>query len=206
MQPAAPVRIGVLAALVVLGAAASADPDLRELALQWSQGEFGSPLICEVGGVAKRGLRRVVVEPAKGQRPPANRLRFFDVDLPPDSRCHDDMGAEQLNAVGAVMFTLDGHSRPDIATRDFGEAIERNHGFDFQIRSGVLQIGEPGAALDALRRVDFRGGTVEVRNVVRGSDADRRLGDFRGGRRLLLALRARDGTRLDLDLVMIGGP
>ncbi len=102
------------------------------------------------------------------------------------------------------LLTLDGRSRPDTAAHDFQAALRRQGGFEFQIRAGRLRLGEPGKPPDALREVDFKGGTAEIRRVERGSDAHRRLADFGERRKLSLNLEAPDGTRLGLDLVQFG--
>ena len=202
MKPAA--ALALLLASLCVPAASHGQPDLRALALSWSMGEFAAPLVCELGGDPRRGLRRLKIEPKRSHGDPANRLRFFDLALPPGTRCHDDMGSPQPNAIGTLEFTLEGHSRSDIADRDFAEALERKGGFEFRVGSGSLRVSEPGGPADVLRAVDFRGGVVRLTRIARGTDADRRMADFRQGRRLQLHVEAKDGTRLDLDLVMVG--
>jgi hypothetical protein len=189
-----------------LGQSASGlGPGLNELALEWIRGEYRAPLICEIEGVPYRALRRVLVSPAPRQaRTSMNRLALFDLEAPEGTRCHDDAGGEQPNAIGSLALALEVRSRPDTAPRDFKVALRREGGFEFQIRAGRLRLGSPGEAENVLREVDFSGGTADIRKVERGSDAFRRLADFGQRRKLSLVLEAPDGTRLSLDLVQFG--
>lgn len=180
----------------------SGTPDLNDLALEWTRGQFAAPLLCEVKGVPTRGLRRLLIAPdPRATRPRANRLRVFDLELEDASRCFDELGAEEFNLVGALSLTLPGRSRPDSARRDFAAALRRENGFDFRIREGRLRVAPVGGAETQPRVVDFADGLARVRNVERGSDAARRLREFEGGRRLSLMLEAKDGTTLRFDMV-----
>src|SRR4030042_192036 len=173
-----------------------ASATLNALALEWTRGEYRAPLICEIGGVPYRALRRVLVPPGpRGAQVPMTRLAFFDLEAPQGTRCHDETGGEQPNAIGSLALTLEGSSRPDTARRDFDVALRREGGFEFRIRSGRLRLGAPGEAADALREVDFAGGRADIRRVDRGTDAYRRLADFGERRKLGLLLEAPDGTR-----------
>ena len=180
-------------------------PGLNEFALEWTRGEYRAPLICEIQGVPHRALRRILVSPGPREaRTPMNRLAFFDLEAPEGTRCHDETGGEQPNAIGSVALALDARPRPDTAQRDFDLALRREGGFQFQIRTGRLRLGDPGEAASALREVDFSGGTADIRKVERGSDAFRRLVEFGERRKLSLVLEAPDGTRLSFDLVQFG--
>jgi hypothetical protein len=187
------------AALGLLGAGALAQPlmDLNELALRWTRGDWASPLVCELDGKAARGLRRLLVTAGPKDRPPlSNKLSFVSMHLPSGARCYSDTGEAQPDVAGSLLYFLDSISRPDLATREFQETLEREGGFRFDVRSGVLQVGE--------RKVDFAGGSARFEPVRRGSDAWRRLQDLQGEHKLALLLEAKDGTRLALDLVQAG--
>jgi hypothetical protein len=191
--------------LAAAAVAQSPTPGLNALALEWIRGEYRAPLICEIDGVPYRALRRVLVSPGPRSAPtPVNRLTLFDLDAPQGTRCHDETGVDQPNAIGSLALALEARSPPDTAQRDFAAALRRNGGFQFQIRAGLLRLGGPGETADALRKVDFSGGTAEIRMVERGSDAFRRLADFGERRKLTLILEAPDETRLRLDLVQFG--
>jgi len=180
-------------------------PGLNELALEWTRGEYRAPLICEIEGVPYRALRRILVSPGpRDARTPMNRLALFDLEAPEGTRCHDETGGEQPNAIGSLGLVLGARARPEMAHRDFELALRKERGFQFQIRAGRLRLGAPGQAVSALREVDFSGGTADVRTVDRGSDAFRRLADFGQRRKLSLVLEAPDGTRLSFDLVQFG--
>ena len=180
-------------------------PGLNQLALEWIRGEYRAPLICEIEGVPYRALRRILVGPGpRSARTPMNRLTLFDLEAPEGTRCHDETGGEQPNAIGSLALVLDARARPDTAQRDFKVALRKQGGFEFQISTGRLRVGAPGDSASALREVDFSGGTAEVRKVDRGSDAFRRLAEFGDRRKLSLRLEAADGTRLSFDLVQFG--
>lgn len=180
-------------------------PALSDLALQWARGEYRAPLICEIDGVPRRALRRILVNPGpRHSRTSMNRLAFFDLEAPEGTRCHDQTGADEPNLIGSLALALEAHSRPDTAHRDFDTTLRRKGGFDFRIRAGRLRIGAPGEQTSALSEVDFSGGTASIHEVKRGSDAFRRLAEFGQLRKLRLVLEARDGTRLSFDLVQFG--
>lgn len=184
------------AVLAWLGAAATAQPmlDLNEMALRWTQGDWASPLVCEQEGRSARGLRRLLVVPGPRDRPPpSNKLTFIGMKLPAGVRCYTDTGEDQPDVAGSLVYHLEGISRPDLATREFQETLQREGGFRFSVRSGVLHVGD--------RKVDFAGGTARFEPVRRGSDAWRRLQDLEGVHKLSLVLEAGDGTRLSFDLV-----
>jgi hypothetical protein len=199
-------RPGVLLALALglaLPAVAQRPParDLSWLALQWARGDFRAPLICEIDHVPRRGLRRVLIAPGPRQvEPPVNRLRLFDLEVPKGTRCMTEMKADLPNAIGTVAFLHRGLSRPDTAERDFAATLRREGGFEYEIVSGRLQIGAAGQP-ESMREVDFAGGRMWLREIARGSDAQRRLAEFGAQRKLQLAIEAPGGTRLEFDLV-----
>jgi hypothetical protein len=125
--------------------------------------------------------------------PRSNKLVFEPLELPPGAHCTIDTGERQPDVAGALVFHLEGHSRPDISDHDFQEALQREGGFDFKVKSGVLQVDGLG--------VDFAAGRARFQLVRRGSDAWRRLQDWPDAHKLVLTLEAKDGTRLAFDLV-----
>ena len=195
-SPRAAARLGAaIAAALLIGSGSGAEPmlDLNQRALAWSAGEFLAPLVCEFPQGVKRGVRKLRV--TKGPRhllPPTARLSFPGMGLPDETTCTNDTGTPQPDVAGSVLFQLAAISRPDIADHEFAEALERDGGFTFDIRTGVLEIsGEP---------VDFEDGQIRFTYVKPGSDAARRLKDVPGLRKLELWLTAPDGTELHLDL------
>lgn len=176
--------------------------DLALLALEWTRGVYRAPLLCEIEGETRRGLRRVLVRPeSRRGRRPKNEIAFFDLEVPEGTRCHGDLGGEESNVVGRLRFEHDARSRPDTARYDFQAALRREGGFAFQVDAGTLRVGAADAEPETLEAVDFAGGTLEVRRVEAGSDAARSLADFGGRRKLRLELTAPDGTSLSLLLV-----
>jgi len=176
------------------GAAAQELRDLNDLARAFTYGEWATPLVCELDGEARRGLRRLLVGPASRDLVPrSNKLVFEPLELPPGAHCTIDTGERQPNVAGAVFFHLEGHSRPDISDHDFQEALQREGGFDFKVTRGVLQVDGRG--------IDFAAGRARFELARRGSDAWRRLQDWPDAHKLVLTLEAKDGTRLAFDLV-----
>jgi hypothetical protein len=189
-------RLACLGAwLLAASAAAQTLVDLNELALRLTRGDWASPLVCENQGRALRGLRRVLVTAGpRDARPPSNKLAFVPMNLPAGTRCYTDTGETQPDLAGSLLFHLEGISRPDLATRQFHETLEREGGFTFAVSAGVIQVDG--------RKVDFEKGTARFEPVRRGSDAWRRLQDLEGPEKLALTLVARDGTRLAVDLAL----
>jgi len=188
------------AALALAASSALAEDlaDLNEIALRWTRGQWASPLLCERDGAARRGLRRVVIEAgSRDERPPRpNKLVFHPMRLPEGVRCYTDTGEPQPDLAGALLFHLEGISRPDLGARDFQDVLQREGGFGFVVRAGQLQVDG--------KRVDFAGGKARFDAVRRGSDASRRLQDFDAPHKLSLTLEAPDGTRVALDLALAG--
>lgn len=193
-----------LAALALAGPlarAALAQPqrDLNDLARAWTYGEWATPLVCELGGEPRRGLRRILVGPASRDLVPrSNKLVFEPLKLPAGARCTLDTGEVQPDVAGAVFFHLEGHSRPDISDHDFQEALQRQGGFRFKVKRGTLQIDGRG--------VDFAGGSARFERAAPGTDAWRRLQDLPSPHKLVLTLEAQDGTRLAFDLARTPPP
>src|SRR3990172_3742498 len=85
-------RLGaaLLAALGLTAAAAAqtAVPDLNHLALEWARGDFRSPLVCEIDGTPRLGLRRVTIAPGPAtlERPAAPLRSFAPPGPPPPAR------------------------------------------------------------------------------------------------------------------------
>lgn len=184
-----------IALLAATGAAAAdALRDLNDLARAWTYGEWATPLVCTLDGEPRRGLRRLLVGPASRDLVPrSNKLVFEPLELPPGAHCTIDTGERQPEVEGFLLFHLEGHSRPDISDHDFQEALQRDGGFAFKVKRGVLQIDD--------RAVDFAAGRARFELARRGSDAWRRLQDWPDAPKLVLTLEAKDGTRLAFDLV-----
>lgn len=197
-----PARLAAaLAAALGLAAAAGAQElaDLNEIALRWTRGQWASPLLCEKEGEAHRGLRRVVISAgSRDERPPPpNKLVFYPMKLPAGVRCYTDTGEAQPDVAGWLTFHLENISRPDLGTRQFQEALQRDGGFRFTVRAGHVEVDG--------KLVEFAGGSARFDAVRRGSDAWRRLQDLPSPHKLSLTLEARDGTRLIFDLALTGG-
>lgn len=190
-----------LVAATVIPAPASGE-GLRELAVAWAQGDYRAPIVCVLDGQAREALRRVRIHPGRpGELPSTFRLTFHDLDAPAGISCSGVTGASEPNLVGELELAFDGRSRPDTGEVDFRNALRREGGFRFRVKSGHLRLGAPGAPLAELEDVDFAGGTAEVRSVPPGSDAARHLALFGAERQRALKLSAVGGPSLAFDLV-----
>ncbi len=176
---------------------------LNTLALGWTRGQYVAPLMCEIDGAPRRGGRRIVIGPGpRHARPPTNRIHFVSLQVEKAKRCFTEFGGEEFEVTGNLEIALPGRSRPDTASREFSSALRRDRGFDFEVRSGVLQIQPVGDG--SPRAVDFRGGQARLREVAPGSDAARLLAEY-PGRQLTLELEAPDGTALRYRMVQAAG-
>ncbi|MEN8182108.1 MAG: hypothetical protein ABFS46_06190 [Myxococcota bacterium] len=172
---------------------------MNGLALHWARGDFRAPLVCELEGVAHRGFRRIAVDVGPRQiKPPVNRLRFYDLDIPPEAACVTETRGPTPNVIGFLSFLRRGPPRPDMAQREFTSILKREGGFSYDVARGRLRILSPGSEE---REIDFQGGTVRFSKIRRGSDDWRRLAEFPAQRKLKLVVEAPDGTRLEFDLV-----
>jgi len=192
---------------LVLGASPAlaqgvAERDLGDLALQWIRGDFRSPMVCEIDGEPRQALRRIRIAdgPRRSTRP-TSRILFFDLEAPPDTRCMDMTGGEELNVTGQLVIRFDGRRRADTAGYDFQAALRREGGFRFPVQVGALRVGPPGGALE---EHDLGEGTVRITRVAPGSDTARRLAEFGPRRKLRLEVEAEEGLRLAFDLVQFG--
>ena len=135
-------------------------------------------------------------------RPRVNRIVFVDMEVSEASRCVTELAGEALNLTGSIQIRLLTSRQSDTARRDFREAIRRKSGFEFDIYAGGLKIQRVTQPESPEQRVDFRGGSVLLREIREGSDEDRLLAPFESPRKLLLELSARDGTKLSFPLYM----
>lgn len=195
-------------ALLALPAAAAAQhgPDLNVLALHWAQGRFGAPMLCSgEEGSSYHLLRRIRIDPGpRGRLPATARIRFRGLEELPAESCVSELGEPEPDVLGTLEIRLEGHSRPDLANRDFRDRMRREGGFDFHVASGRLRVGEIGK--DEGRVVDFRGGAARLHQARPGTDAHRLLQSYDAPRRLVLELVAPDGTELEFWMIQTDRP
>ncbi len=183
--------------------AGAAGPDLNLLALDWARGQYGSPLVCDVGGAPVRAVRSVLIAPAPAkdvERGPANRIQFPDPEARGATRCFSELGADEPLVDGTLTVFLPGRSRPDTARYDFQAALRRDDGFRFEIRAGKLAIRGWAPGETEPHVVDFAGGHAWLRAARSGSDAERLLRGFESKRKVVLDLEAPDGATLHFPL------
>lgn len=195
--------VAALAALGAAGVAAaqagSGEPTLTDLALLWAMGEYRGPVVCQVDGGPRRLARSLRI------RPPEQRgyRTLFRLELRPlevgGAHCVNDLGVEEPDVVGSAQIGFVHRARPDTARKDFELELRREGGFRYQVTSGEITV----TGAEGPRRVDLAGGVADLRRVEPGSDAARMLGDAEGLPKRTLVLEARDGTRLEFNLVYI---
>jgi hypothetical protein len=190
-----------------LGPALASAQGLRELAGAWAQGDYRAPLVCVLDGAAREALRRVRIQPPRPvDSPDTLRVTFQDLDAPPGISCTTHAGGRELNVVGALQLSFEGRSRVDIGDLDFRNTLRRAGGFGYRIRAGALRLTEIGAAGAPPESVSFAGGTAEIREVPRGSDAARRLAVFGSERQRTLRITSESGRTLTFELVALPRP
>ena len=199
--------LALLPCVALVQFAQALEPTLTELSLLWARGDFRAPLVCEIEGEPRRGLRRVRIgSGSRHERSMVDRITFYDLDVPEGTRCFSELRGDVPNVIGTLTMTFPRHRRPDMATHDFELALRRKRGFDYDIREGALILGPSTKPVEEFRKVDFSGGKATLRLIEKGSDTARLLSEFEGQRRLTLTLEAPDETALVFDLVKLPRP
>ena len=193
--------LAFLAVLHATTAGAQSSPDLNMMAIQWASGEFAAPVICEIGGEAVRGIRRLTIEPHQDRdRKIVALLRFIDMEVEGAGRCFDTLGRAMPNLIGKLYLRVPGRSRPDTARRDFRHALERDKAFTFEVVRGALKVRDVTLPPSEPRVEDWRGAEVRISIVTPASFADRELAPFRSPRKALMELKRREGLALELPI------
>lgn len=206
-MPSEPLRSALCAAgFALLAAPALAQQsgvDLNVLALDWARGRYSAPLVCIFEGQPIRGMRRVLVGPgSRNVRPPVGKLVFVALEVAEAERCFTDFGEAAPNLQGNLQIRLPAISRTDTAKHDFGAALRKGGGFDFDIVAGSLLVSAVGQHGEAPKPVDFRGGVASLRALAPGSDAVRLLAEFPSPRKLHLRVSTRAGESYEFDMLL----
>ncbi len=202
-------RAAVLALLAVVAAAplaahAQSPPSLGEAVTAWSRGNWASPVFCRIGGETVRGIRRVLIEPARNPIPGRTELelRFIDMQVADAERCFDVVGTEVPNLVGKLQLRFNGTSHPETVQRDFERALRRDRGFAFEVVRGRLRVEIVGPGENPGGVSDFAGTEAWLRLPARSSDAERALAEFRSPRKLELEIATKGGATYRLPLFL----
>ncbi len=192
------------AALSASPARAQGAPSLGDAITAWARGNWASPVFCRIGDETVRGIRRVLIEPAKNPLPGRTEIeiRFIDMQVADAERCFDVVGTEVPNLIGKLQTRYNGTSHPETAQRDFERALKRERGFEFEVVRGRLRVEIVGPGEPPARVEDFAGATAWLRQPARSSDAERALAEFRSPRKLELEITTREGTVVRLPLFL----
>ena len=192
-----------LLALATATAASGQEPTMPELALEWARGRYATPVICEFDGKPVRGIRRILIAPGPSRvQPPVLKVVFVDLEPESATRCFTELDSEAPNLVGSVQIRLPKGRRSDNPSRDFREQLRRKRGFEYEVVAGGLRITPVQQPPVPGRGASFRGGTALLSRLDPTSDLGRLLARFDSPRKLLLELRAPDGTELRFPLYL----
>jgi len=185
-------------------AAAQAPPSLGEAVTEWARGNWASPVYCRIGGETVRGIRRVLIEPARDPMPGRTELevRFIDMQVADAERCFDLVGTEVPNLVGKVQLRFNGTSHPETVQRDFERALRRDRGFAFDVVRGRLRVEIVGPGDNRGRVDDLARTGAWLRVPARGSDGERALSEFASPRKLELEFSVENGATYRLPLFL----
>jgi hypothetical protein len=195
------VLVGGLLMTATAAAQGGRQPTLSDLSLRWAEGEFASPLICQIDGRPMRGIRRIsIAPPDRPERPPVMRITFTDLETENASRCFTELAGDVPNVLGWIHIRLPGRHRTDTAQRDFRDALRRKRGFEFDITSGKVGIQPVTQPPTDVKLHRFTGGKARLIVIEPGSDSAKLLGGFPTPRKLLLELENRGGAKLSFPL------
>ncbi len=183
---------------------AQSSPSLGEAVTEWSRGNWASPVYCRIGGETVRGIRRVLIEPARNPMPGRTELeiRFIDMQVADADRCFDLVGTEVPNLIGKLQVRFNGTSHPETVARDIERALRRDRGFAFEVTRGALRVEIVAKGEHEGRVADLVGSEAWLRRPARASDAERALAEFRSPRKLELEISAGEGVTYRLPLFL----
>jgi hypothetical protein len=193
----------ILLAPAVSGA--QAQPALSDLVVEWARGRYASPLLCEMDGKLVRGVRRVILRPpASSHHRSSLVIQFIDIKADDASRCVTSTGQPMPNLVGQVELRLPGSDHPETARRDFKRAMQREHGFDFDVLNGIVRVQTITSPPAPISKVDYRGGRAALRLALPATDAAREMAEFQSPRKLVLSLQPAAGAPIELPIFQVG--
>jgi hypothetical protein len=169
---------------------------LNDLALDWSRGNYATPIVCKIQGGLHRALRRILIDPGpKSIRPHVDIVRFVDLEVADAERCFTEIGGATPNMIGELKIRHPSNMPRDTAMRDFKGELKRRRGFVLDIVSGKLQVAEVGPDAQQAESVDFRGGEFRLHLLREGTDALKLLKDLPSPRQAMLEIETRAGRK-----------
>ncbi len=178
-------------------AAAQMAPTYHDLIARWVEGEFRSPVNCQIDGELIRGLRRIRIQSHRDRgRRDEFRIEFVDMEPGTATRCTDDTGRDLPNVLGELELRNLSRPHPDTAKRDFKQSLKRDRGFDFQISNGILRTRTVKLPAEEWKAIDFRKGSASISVIFPATDAQRALAPFHSQRKILLTIVAPTGEKL----------
>ncbi len=226
-QPLAPkskrqlaMTLGVLVLLLSTLAAEStqaAERTINDFALSWVRGQYGQPILCNLGEMTQNTLRpfRINAGPRK-YFPPVNKIRIRSIGEEGTRRCYSELsGQDEKDMEGSLYIRMERKVPANLVGKEIREMLEREKGFTFHVVSGALRVKEfPGqneeqkdptlpTAEPEAEIIDFSGGEARFREYHSSEDALKLLQDFPQQRKLELTLTSKTGQKFRFTLVKL---
>jgi hypothetical protein len=195
----------------------AAELTVNDVALSWTLGQYGQPLLCTVGEMTQNTLRPLKIN--SGPRkyyPPVNQIRIRSIGDDETRRCYTELsGQDEKDLEGTLYIRMERNTPPSLVNREIREMLKRDKGFTFHVVSGALRVKAfPDSAKEetdaesppmdpAGEIIDFSGGEAQFREYHSSEDALRLLQDFPKQRKLELTLTSKTGHKFQFPLVKL---
>jgi hypothetical protein len=193
---------------------------INDFALTWVRGQYGQPLLCNVGEMTQNTLRPFMIKAGPRKYfPPVNKIRIRKIGELETHRCYSELsGQEEKDIEGTLYIRLERKVPADLVGKEIREMLAREKGFTFHVVSGALRVRgfqkesgdkkdpedpESPAAEPAGEIIDFTGGEARFREYHSSEDVLRLLQDFPQQRKLELTLTSKTGHKFRFPLVKL---
>jgi hypothetical protein len=190
---------------------------VNDFALTWVRGQYGQPLLCNVGKMTQNTLRPFMIKAGPRKYfPPVNKIRIRRIGELETHRCYSELsGQEEKDIEGTLYIRLERKVPANLVGKEIRGMLAREKGFTFHVVSGALRVRgfqeedgdkkdpEPPAGEPAGEIIDFTGGEARFREYHSSEDALRLLQDFPQQRKLELTLTSKKGHKFRFPLVKL---
>ena len=195
----------------------AAEPTINDFALSWVLGQYGQPLLCNVGEMTQNTLRPFMINAGPRKYfPPVNQIRIRTIANLETDRCYTELsGQDEKDIEGTLYIRMERNVSANLVNKEVREMLTREKGFTFHVVSGALRVKEfPGSNKDekdpnpspadpVAEIIDFSGGEARFREYHSSEDALRLLQDFPQQRKLELTLTSKTGHKFRFPLVKL---